>query len=85
MYIEISRGWSALWDDAIVREAFTEDIRPLVEGGLKFTVSTDAHGLESFKKPFNPKSYCHDLGITPENVNTIIRELLAIRAKRNLK
>lgn len=85
VYIEISRGWSTLWADSIVRAAFTEDIRPLVEGGLKFTVSTDAHGLESFKKPFDPESYCHDLGITPENVNTIIRELLAIRAKRNLK
>jgi hypothetical protein len=85
VYIEISKGWSTLWDDSIVRAALAEDIRPLVEGGIKFTVSTDAHGLETFKKPFNPESYCNDLGITPENVNAIIRELLAIRAKRNLK
>ena len=85
VYIEISRGWSALWDDPVVREAFKEDIRPLVEGGLKFTVSTDAHRMESFKKPFDPVYYCNDLGITPENVNTLIRELLAIRAKKNLK
>jgi len=85
VYIEISRGWSTLWEDATVREAFTEDIRPLAEGGLKFTVSTDAHGLESFKQPYHPEAYCRELGITPENVNTIVRELLAIRAKRNLK
>lgn len=84
VYIEMSRGWSALWEDAIVREAFIEDLRPLAEGGIKFTVSTDAHGLESLKKPYHPESYCRELGITAENVNMIVRELLAIRAKRNL-
>ena len=85
VYIEISRGWSTLWNDPIVREAFIEDIRPLVKGGLKFTVSTDAHGEASFDQPYNPDYYCKDLGITSENANTIIRELLAIRAKENLK
>jgi len=84
VYIEIEREWSKLWDDQTVREAFIEDIRPLVEGGIKFTVSTDAHGIESFKTPYDPAKYCNDLGIKPENVNALIRELLAIRAKRNL-
>ena len=84
VYIEIERGWATLWNDPIVREAFTEDIRPLVEGGIKFTVSTDAHGKGSFDQPYNPEYFCKDLGITAENTNTIIRELLAIRAKKNL-
>jgi hypothetical protein len=84
VYIEISRGWSSLWDDPIVRAAFIEDIRPLVEGEIAFTVSTDAHGTGSFDKSFDPEYYCNDLGITPENANTIIRELLAIRARRKL-
>ncbi|TSA37929.1 MAG: hypothetical protein D4R64_04615 [Porphyromonadaceae bacterium] len=85
IYIEISRGWSTLWSDPVVREAFIEDIRPLAEGGVKFTVSTDAHGTSSFDESYNPELYCKDLRITPEDVNTIIRELLAIRAKRNLR
>jgi histidinol phosphatase-like PHP family hydrolase len=85
VYIEIERGWSSLWNDPTIREAFIEDIRPLVEGGIKFTVSTDAHKKSSFKEPFNPEQYCQDLGINPQNVNTIIRELLAIQAKKNIK
>ena len=85
VYIEIERGWPAYWDDPIVREAFIEDIRPLAEGGVKFTVSTDAHGTGSFDESYTPELYCKDLGITPENVNTIIRELLAIKAKKNIR
>jgi len=84
VYIEIERGWSGLWNEQPVREAFIEDIRPLAEGGVKFTISTDAHGKESFNTPYDPEKYCNDLGITSENVNAIIRELLSFRAKRNL-
>ena len=84
VYIEIEREWSELWDEPTVREAFIEDIRPLADAGVKFTVSTDAHGTESFKKPYNPDKYCKDLGISAENVNSIIRELLAIRVKKSL-
>lgn len=73
------------WDDPIVREAFIADIRPLVEDGVKFTISTDAHGTGSFNESYTPELYCKDLGITPENVNTIIRELLVIRAKKNIR
>jgi hypothetical protein len=84
VYIEISHGLAQYWEDEVVRQAVMEDIRPLVEGGLEFTVSTDAHGVRSFNKPFDPGYYCNDLGVTPENTNTLVRELLAIRAKRNL-
>lgn len=79
LYFEINRGWSALWDDPVIREAFTEDIRPLAEAGIKFTVSTDAHNTSSFKQSFEPEKYCNDLGITAENVNVIVKELLDIR------
>lgn len=85
VYIEIEREWSEFWDNPKIREAFIEDIRPLTLAGLKFTVSTDAHGKESFNTPYDPAKYCSDLGITLENVNAIIRELLAIRAKKSLR
>ncbi len=84
IYMEIEMGWLSLWKDPIVIEAFTEDIRPLVDAGLKFTVSTDAHNQRHLGKPYQPEVYCQSLGVTPENVNTIIRELLAIRAKKSL-
>lgn len=84
VYIEVSKGWSSLFKNPAAREAFIEDIRPLVEGGLKFTVSTDAHKKTSFKETFEPELYCNDLGITPENANAIIRELLAIRTKKTI-
>ncbi len=84
VYIEISHGLAQYWEDKAVRQAVMEDIGPLVEGGLQFTVSTDAHGVRSFVKPFDPGYYCKELDITPENTNTLVRELLVIRAKRNL-
>ena len=79
IYIEISRGVEEFWQLAAVRSALIADIQPLVEGGIQFIVSTDAHGIRSFKNKFSPGMYCDPLGITPENTNTIIRELLAIR------
>lgn len=84
VYIEISHGLAKYWGNKAVRKAVMDDIRPLVEAGLQFTVSTDAHGVRSFKEPFEPGYYCNDLGITPKNTNTLVRELLSIRAKRNL-
>lgn len=84
IYMEIEMGWLNLSEDPIVKDAFTEDIRPLVDAGLKFTVSTDAHNQRHMSKPYQPEVYCRSLGVTPENVNTIIRELLAIRAKKSL-
>lgn len=84
VYIEISHGLAKYWDNETVRESVMADVQPLVKAGIKFTVSTDAHGMRSFKKPFDPGYYCKDLGITPENTNTIVRELLVIRAKQSL-
>jgi hypothetical protein len=84
VYIEIPRGLASYWQNPLIRQAFIEDIRPLAEAGVQFIVSTDAHGVRSYQKPFDPRSYCDDLKVTPENTNTIIRELLAIRAKHAL-
>jgi hypothetical protein len=84
VYIEISHGLAQYWENKAVRQAVMDDVRPLVQAGLQFTVSTDAHGVRSFNKPFDPGYYCKDLGITPRNTNTLVRELLALRAKRNI-
>ena len=83
VYIEISHDLSRYWDNKTVRESVIEDVRPLVEAGIQFTVSTDAHGVNSLNN-FNPNYYCDDLGITPKNTNAIVGELMALRAKRNL-
>jgi len=85
IYIEISNSLTNYWKHEVVRQAIIKDVRPLVEAGVQFIVSTDAHGLRNFQKPFNPRYYCDDLGITPANTNTIVRELLAIRATTMLK
>ena len=67
-----------------MREAFIEDIKPLADAGVKFTVSSDAHNKSSFNKLYQPEKYCIGLGITPENVNSIIEELLATRNRKKL-
>lgn len=82
VYIEISRGQEKLWEDPVIRQALIEDIKPLAEAGVQFTVSTDAHGAEDLKRPFDPETYCAGLGVSPQNTNTIVRELLAIRVRR---
>lgn len=83
VYIEVSHDLSRYWDNKTVRESVMADVLPLVEAGIQFVVSTDAHGVRSLKN-FDPNYYCDDLGITPENTNAIVRELMAIRAKRDL-
>lgn len=84
VYIEIARETGACMERPACREAMTADIRPLAEMGVQFTVSTDAHGLRHARTLFRPESYCQPLGVTPANVNTLIRELLAIRARKGL-
>jgi hypothetical protein len=84
IYIEISHGIDRCWDDPVVRQALIEDIKPLADRGVQFTVSTDNHGLASAKRSFDPRCYCDGLGVTPRNTNTLVRELLALRAKRAL-
>jgi len=84
IYIEIPRGLTGYWQNPLIRQAFIEDIRPLAQAGVQFIVSTDAHGVRSYKTAFNPRQYCDQLGVTPENSNSLIRELLAIRARQAL-
>ncbi len=79
IYVEISRATGRYWEDPVIREALIADIRPLAEAGVQFTVSTDAHGLGSAERSFQPERYCKDLGVTPQNTNAIIEDL---RAKR---
>lgn len=83
VYIEMAHGTKAYWDDPVARAAFIADIKPLADRGVQFTVSTDGHHVDSAKKPFNPETYCSETGITPQNTNTLVRELLAIRARNS--
>jgi hypothetical protein len=85
VYIEIGRGTEGCMKIPACWEALKADIKPLAEGGLQFTVSTDNHVVIGAEKPFEPEHYCDALGITPANTNGIVRELLALRARRSLK
>ncbi len=84
VYIEIARETGSCMERPACREAMTLDVRPLAEMGVQFTVSTDAHSLRHARTPFRPEPYCQPLGVTPANVNPLIRELLAIRARKSL-
>lgn len=81
IYIEISRGQSRCMELPAIREALIADIKPLAEGGVQFTVSTDAHGVPELQLHFDPATYCEAIGVTPENANGLVRELLDRRAK----
>ncbi len=84
IYIEISNSSAHYFEDPVCREALIADILPLAKMGVQFTVSTDAHNVGNIKQPFRPEAYCADLGCTASNTNTILRELLALRAKKTL-
>jgi histidinol phosphatase-like PHP family hydrolase len=81
IYIEMGSGTEGYWDTPNTREALIADIKPLADGGVKFTVSTDAHTPDTFKKPIHPEVYCEPCGITAENANAIIRDLLTRQKK----
>jgi hypothetical protein len=83
VYIEIGRGAQGCMKIPACWEALIADIKPLAEGGLQFTVSTDNHGVAGAKTPFEPERYCEPLGITPLNTNGIVREMLVLRARRS--
>jgi len=85
IYVEISHAQEQYFEDPVTRQALIEDIRPLADLGVQFTVSTDAHSVRDASKPFRPATYCDALGVTPANTNSIVRELLAIRAKGSAK
>ncbi|MDZ4859827.1 MAG: hypothetical protein SGI88_12690 [Candidatus Hydrogenedentes bacterium] len=76
IFIEIGKTTGTMWLDPVVREAFIRDIKPLSEMGAQFTVSTDNHYMLHARTKFQPELYCPDLGLTPENTNGIVRELL---------
>jgi histidinol phosphatase-like PHP family hydrolase len=84
IYIEISRATERYFADPVCREALIADIKPLAEAGVQFTISTDNHNVGSAKKPFTPSLYADALGVTPLNSNAVVRELLALRARRSL-
>lgn len=82
IYIEMGRGTEGYWDTPNMRAALIADIKPLADAGVKFTVSTDAHTPDSFKKPFHPEVYCEPCGITLDNASAIVDDLLARREKK---
>ena len=84
IYIEINWSTEAYWKDPACRESLLADIKPLAEGGVQFTVGSDSHYLGHMRKTFRPAAWCELLGVTALNTNTIVRELLAIRARRAL-
>jgi hypothetical protein len=84
VYVEISRATAGYFTDPVCREALIADIKPLAEAGVQFVISTDNHGLKAAQMPFRPALYCDALGVTALNTNAIVRELLALRAKRSL-
>jgi len=80
VYIEISQGQARCMENPAMRAALIADIKPLAAAGVQFTVSTDAHGFESLRHRFEPEVYCAPIGVTPQNTNGVVRELLARRA-----
>ena len=82
IYIEMSRGTEGYWDIPAMREAIIADVKPLAEAGVKFTVSTDSHSPADMKRPFDPARYCEPCGITVENANALVRDLLARKTKQ---
>ena len=79
IYLEISRAQTYMMRNPVTREALIADIKPLAEAGLQFTVSTDAHYRKDVSGRFEPEAYCAPLGVTPENTNGIVRELVSNR------
>lgn len=84
IYVEVSRSTGGYWKDPICRAALIADIKPLAEMGVQFTVSTDGHGVRGAQMPFEPRVYCDSLAVTPANANTMVRELLALRARKTV-
>lgn len=82
IYIESALGQKDGMENPAIREALIADIKPLAEMGVQFTVSTDAHNLADVQRPFDPASYCTPVGVTPENANGLVRDLLSGRARR---
>ena len=85
IYIEMNRDTENYFDDPRCRAALEADIMPLAKAGVQFTIASDNHHLRAANKPFDPDRYCRPLGVTEINTNTIVRELLALRARKSLE
>lgn len=81
IYVEIGRPTGECMRHPNCRQAMIEDIKPLADMGVQFTLSTDAHHVRDLEQTFRPETFCGPLGVTEANVNTLVRELLAYRAK----
>ena len=84
IYIEMSLDHDKYWDHPAMQQAMMADIKPLAERGVQFTIATDHHSPASAAKSFHPERYCLPCGVDEANTNTIVRELLALRAKKSL-
>ena len=84
IYIEIADSQLRDVAEAACREALIADIKPLAEAGVQFTVSTDNHSVASARQRFRPEAHASLYGVTAANTNGLVRELLAVRAKRGL-
>jgi hypothetical protein len=80
IYIEMALESGQCCQNESMRAALIADIKPLADAGVKFTVSTDAHSVANIKAPFHPETYCQPCGITTENANAIITDLMQRRA-----
>ncbi|MCE5306429.1 MAG: hypothetical protein LLG20_02200 [Acidobacteriales bacterium] len=85
IYVEMNWDTEAYWKIQACRDALIADIKPLADAGVQFTVGSDSHYLAHMRKPFRPASWCEPAGVTALNTNTVVRELLAIRAKRSFE
>ncbi|MDZ4800701.1 MAG: hypothetical protein SGI92_21285 [Bryobacteraceae bacterium] len=82
IYIEISNSTAKYFEDPVCRQALIEDIRPLADMDVQFTVSTDAHHVSDATRPFQPETYCKELGCTDANTSGMVRELRAAKRRR---
>ena len=78
------RGRSIYIEIAASQLRDVADIKPLAEAGVQFTVSTDNHSMASARQRFRPEAHAPLYGVTAANTNGLVRELLAVRARRGL-
>jgi len=83
IYVELNHSSMAgPWNDPVLRDALVAAMRPLAEAGLEFTTGSDNHGLASVRGDYRPEVFCQACGIRTRQLNGIVGELLAARARR---
>ena len=76
VYLEINISvMIQYWPKPLKRQAFIDDLRPLVEAGLEFAVGSDWHRREDIEY-YEPERYLADLGIHARQVTGIVGDLL---------